>query len=157
MKRLMMLVFLSGLILGGCQSGDDGQANPQPPKTIKQERAKSAFSPLPAADVIESGNSGEIKNLNRFNIFLEHVDAKEPDHIQIRHFTTEGDPISRDIQFDGSVFKSILDSSRDKYGSGGISETVCTELGKIETAERTDYQLEGCEDGEAAYLLVVEK
>lgn len=155
MKKLPVLILISGLILAGCQAGDDGQENTAAPQTTKQERGASAFAPLPAVDVIEVSSSGEAENLNRFYAFLENAEAEEPDHIQVRQFTTEGDPVTQDIQFDESEFKSILATSRDQYGSGGIAETVCDELTVTETAERTDYQLEGCENGQENYLLTV--
>ncbi|WP_033541799.1 DUF4362 domain-containing protein [Planococcus sp. CAU13] len=154
MKQLMVLLLVSGLILAGCQAGEE-QASPAPPKTTEQEPAKSAFSPLPAVDVIEVTSSGEAENLNRFYVFLESAEAKEPDHIQIRQFTTEGDPVTKDIKFDGSEFKSILDTSRDQYGPRGVAEAVCDELTVTETAERTDYQLEGCENNQENHLLTV--
>ncbi|MCM3609859.1 DUF4362 domain-containing protein [Planococcus sp. MERTA32b] len=154
MKRLASIILIGALFLSGCQ---DNRVNEDSPQITQPEPSENAFPPLPTADVIESGSSGEVKNLDRFQTFLEHADEKEPDYIQIIQFTTEGDPISRDLQFDGAVFKSTMNSSRDSYGSGGISEAVCSEIAKTETAERTDYQLEDCEDTEVIDLLVVWK
>lgn len=153
MKKLMILA-VSVLSLAGC---DNGQTNTSAPQTNEEKQTDPAFSPLPADDVIEVASSGEIENLNRFHTFLENTDAKEVDHVQIRHFTTEGDPISWDIQFDGSVFQSILNSSRDQYGSGGIAEVVCDELIETKTAEGTEYLLVGCENGQENHLLTVWK
>ncbi|RLQ90048.1 DUF4362 domain-containing protein [Planomicrobium sp. Y74] len=154
MKRLAARVLVGGLVLSGCR---DVQVNEYSSQTTKQEPSENAFSPLPRADVIESTSFGEIKNMKRFQTFLEHANEKEPDHIQIVQFTTEGDLISRDLQFDGSEYKSVLNSSRDRYGSGGISEVVCSEITTIETAERIDYLLDDCEDTEEIDLLVVWK
>ncbi|RAZ81291.1 DUF4362 domain-containing protein [Planococcus halotolerans] len=154
MKRLAAMVLVGGLILSGCQ---DIQVNEDSSQTTKQEPSENGFSALPTEDVIESTTSGEIKNMSRFQTFLEHANEKEPDHIQIVQFTTEGDPISRDLQFDGTEFKSVLNSSRDRYGSGGISEAVCSDITTTETTERTDYLLEGCENTEEIDLLIVWK
>lgn len=154
MKRLVAFILTGGLILSGCQDSRVDQSSVQ---TIKQEPGENAFPALPTVDVIESASSGEVKNLDRFQIFLERANHKEPDHIQIIQFTSEGDPISRDLQFDGTVFKSIVNSSRDAYGSGGISEAVCSEITKTETDERIDYQLADCENTEEVDLLVVWK
>lgn len=154
MKRLVAFILAGSLILSGCQ---DNQENADSPQITEQEPSQNAFSTLPRADVIESESSGKLKNLERFQTFLEHTNEKEPDHIQIIQFTTEGDPISRNLQFDGTVFKSMVNSSRDAYGSGGISEAVCSEITKTETAERIDYQLESCEIQEVIDLLVVWK
>ncbi|MFC3212389.1 DUF4362 domain-containing protein [Planomicrobium okeanokoites] len=85
------------------------------------------------------------------------MNEQEPDHIQLIQFTSEGHPISRDVQFDGSEFKSIVNSSRDSYGSGGVSEVACSGISKSETDERIDYQLEGCENKKVVELLVIWK
>ncbi|WP_203333585.1 DUF4362 domain-containing protein [Planococcus beigongshangi] len=149
MKRLLILA-ISLLSLSGC---GNGQTNTSAPQIKEQKQTEPAFSSLPADDVIEVASSSEIGNLNRFYKFLENIEAKEADHIQIRRFTTEGDPISRDIQFDGSVFQFIFNSSRDQYGA----EAVCDELTRTETVESTDYQLEGCESDQVNSLLTVWK
>lgn len=149
MKRLLILA-ISLLSLSGCGKG---QTNTSAPQIKEQKQTEPAFSSLPADDVIEVASSGEIGNLNRFYKFLENIEAKEADHIQIRQFTTEGNPISQDIQFDGSVFQSIFNSSRDQYGSGGIAEAVCDELIGTKTAEGTEYLLVGCENGQENHLL----
>lgn len=150
MIKVLLLALISCFILPGCNdlpSKDAGQPN-------KPEPAQGQFSPLPATEVIESSNSGEVKNIDRFYAFLENINEKESDHIQIIQFTTEGDPIYQDIQFDGTEFTSTVDNSRDEYGSGGIRETVCTELEIEESDERIDYLLKGCENQEEELLLV---
>lgn len=154
MKWFVLLILTGGLFLAGCQEVEE-ETDFRP--NSKQEQNPDAFSPLTAIDVIESGSSGEIKNVNRFEKFLERVNDQEPDHIQLVQFTTEGDPITRDLQFDGVEFKSKVNSSKDAYGSGCISEAICTEITETETAERIDYQLEGCEMQEVLELLVVWK
>lgn len=150
MKKVLLLALLSCFILPGCNN----QPSPEPSQTNKPKHSQGVFVPLPATEVIESSNSGELKNIDRFNTFLENINEKEADHIQIIHFTTEGDPIYQDIQFDGTEFTSTVDNSRDKYGSGGITEKICTELKIEESDERKDYMLEGCE-GQGEELLLV--
>lgn len=153
MKQLLILALLGCLIMAGCQETNNGREITESPQTKKQEHIGSALPILPQVDVVESANSGEIKNKARFIEFLENTNENKADHIQIIQVTTEGDPIKRGIQFDGSIFISTIDSSRDEYGTGGISETVCTELTTTDAAERIDYQLEGCEDEEERHLL----
>lgn len=157
MKQILVMTLFSCFILAGCQDGNNDQQITDSPQINKEEPVQGAFSLLPAAEVIESSSSGETKNINRFYAFLENTNEKEPDHIQIIQFTTEGDPVYQDIQFDGSVFTSTVNSSRDKYGSGGVRGTVCTDLTTAESAERIDYLLEGCENQEENLLLVVWK
>ncbi|WP_372868619.1 DUF4362 domain-containing protein [Planomicrobium okeanokoites] len=155
MKWLAILILTGGWLLTGCQDIQEVTADIQP--NTGQEPDRSAFSPLPQIDVIEVASSGEIKNENRFQTFLERVNEQEPDHIQLVQFTSEGDPISRDVQFDGSEFKSIVNSSRDSYGEGSVSEMACSGISKSETDDRIDYQLEGCGNKKVVELLVIWK
>lgn len=155
LKWVAILILTGGWLLAGCQDIQEETADIQP--NTGQELDRSAFSPLPQIDVIEVASSGEIKNRDRFQTFLERVNEQEPDHIQLIQFTSEGNPIFRDVQFDGSEFKSIVNSSRDSYGSGGVSEVACSGISKSETDERIDYQLEGCENNKVVELLVIWK
>lgn len=157
MKPIIVLVLLSSIILTGCQDGNSNQPISESPQIKQQESDPNALSRLTEVDVIEVPNSDPIKNLERFYNFLEKFNQKEPDEIQIVSFTTEGDRIYQNVQFDGEVVNSIIDSSRDQYGSGGIRKAACTEMKIEESDERTDYLLEGCENQEEVLLLVVWK
>lgn len=61
-------------------------------------------------------------------------------------YTTEGDPIYQDLEFDGQAIKSVYDSREDQYGSGEVIETICTEFETVETEDKPDYILTGCEN-----------
>lgn len=47
--------------------------------------------------------------------------------------------------YDGEVIKSTTDIRCDKFGDGRIINTSCTSIKVVETAEKIDYSLEGCE------------
>ncbi|MED3574191.1 hypothetical protein P4452_18215 [Cytobacillus praedii] len=47
--------------------------------------------------------------------------------------------------YDGEVIKSTTDTQSDKFGSGRIIKTTCTSIKVVETAEKNDYSLDGCE------------
>ncbi|PSL31057.1 uncharacterized protein DUF4362 [Planomicrobium soli] len=118
------------IILGGCQEKVE-------PEDIVVER------------------HSELENEKRFTAFLTNVQQGKADKIRITSFTTEGDPIYQDLDFDGSKLKMIVDYTEDKFGSGEIIEMACTAIKETETAERTDYVVEGCSDTDGDYLLLV--
>lgn len=120
-----------------------------------QEPVSNNLSALPTADMIKSYNSGEVKNLERFQQFTEKIVGQERDHIRIIHYTTEGDPIYYDLNFNGEEIAFTVDSSQDQYGSGEMAEVICTELAAAESIEGMDYFLDGCEHAERQFILSV--
>ncbi|MGE7978545.1 DUF4362 domain-containing protein [Psychrobacillus sp. NPDC093200] len=66
------------------------------------------------------------------------------DNIRIVTYTTEGDPILRDLAYDGNVIISKLDTRRDHFGAGSLKTTSCT-----------SYELEGCQEEYDKNVLVI--
>ncbi|KQL34478.1 hypothetical protein AN959_15700 [Psychrobacillus sp. FJAT-21963] len=95
-------------------------------------------------DVIDM--HGEIENKERFQEFLNNVENAKKDSIRVVKYTEKGDPMLHDLEYDGEVIKSTTDTRRDKFGQGSIISTTCTTIEVVETTEKTDYILEGCED-----------
>ena len=62
-----------------------------------------------------------------------------------------------DLEYNGEVIKSTTDTRRDKFGEGSIINTTCTSIEVVETTERTDYILEGCENTIDNTVLVIWK
>ncbi|TQR19438.1 DUF4362 domain-containing protein [Psychrobacillus vulpis] len=87
-----------------------------------------------------------ILKIKRFSEFLNNVEKGQKDNIRVVRYTEEGDPMLHDLEFDGEVIKSTSDTRRDKFGEGSINNTTCTSIEEVETTERTDYILEGCEN-----------
>ncbi|MGI2326695.1 DUF4362 domain-containing protein [Planococcus sp. YIM B11945] len=133
MKKHWVLVLFSCLVLVGCQND---------------------HASFPAADTITTATL-EIENVDRFYSFLENFTEKDPDHINIISYTTEGDPIYRNLQYDGKVIHFRVDRSKDKHSSEKVTETVCTELRNEESDKRVDYLLGNCEDQSQDTVLVV--
>ncbi len=89
---------------------------------------------------------GQIENTERFTEFLKNVEQEQKDNIRIVRYTEEGDPMLPDLEYDGEIIKSTTDTRRDKFGEGSIKTTICTSMEVVETTERTDYILDGCEN-----------
>ncbi|WKA56524.1 DUF4362 domain-containing protein [Planococcus shixiaomingii] len=134
MKKNWVLFLFSCLVLFGCQND---------------------YASFPTSDTITERNLGKVENLNRFQTFLKNFNKEQPDHILILTYTTEGDPIYLDLQYDGKAIHFTRDMTEDEYGSFEVTETVCTELRKEESDKRVDYLLGDCEDQSQDTILVV--
>lgn len=88
---------------------------------------------------------GNVKNLNRLDLFVENVTAKKADEIKITHYTIEGDPIYDTVTFDGKQLKITNDNSEDKFGSGETFTYTCKNLTKNESETESEYLLIDCE------------
>lgn len=93
-------------------------------------------------DIVDS--HGEITNLEKFKTFIKNVNEDKEDKIRVVRYTIEGDPILHDLEFDGKIITSTIDSTRDEFGSGKVSTATCQSIDVIETHEKTEYTLTGC-------------
>ncbi|ETP69996.1 hypothetical protein G159_04645 [Planococcus glaciei CHR43] len=119
------VIFMACLLLSGCQNEHDS---------------------FPEEDTVKIANSGDRENFDRLDRFLQSFKQQNPDHIKVIFYTTEGDPIYQDLEFDGQAIKSVYDSSEDQYGSGEVIETICADFKALETGDKPDYILTGCEN-----------
>lgn len=138
MKKInIIFVLFVSFLIAGCQNTENS--------TIKNLEQNNIPDYTPASeDVIDM--HGEIENKERFQEFLNNVENSKKDGIRVVRYTEEGDPMLHDLEYDGEVIKSTTDTRRDKFGEGSIISTTCTTIEVVETTERTDYILEGCED-----------
>jgi len=133
-----VLVVLCILVLSGC-TGDD----------------------YPSEEAIKNGDivtTPERANIDRFETFLERVEADKKDTIRITNYTTEGDAILEDITYDGKQFIYSLDSSRDEYGSqtDDREKEVCQKLKKRTENKREVFALTDCQEGQDHDVFVSE-
>ncbi len=144
---VLFVLFVSFLI-AGCQNLESSTN-----KNLEQDTI-SEYIPA-SEDIIDL--HGKIENEERFKEFLNHVETGIKDSIRVVRFTEEGDPILHDLAYDGKGIKSTQDTRRDKFGRGSIINTTCTSTEVVETAERTDYILQGCENIKDNTILVTWK
>lgn len=148
MKKITFIFVIFMFLIAGCQNTD------QSTNSIQKQNDVPDYIPL-SEDVVDL--HGEIKNTERFKEFLNNVDYGLKDNIRVVRYTTEGDPMLHDIEYDGEIIKSTTDTRRDKYGEGMINTTTCTSFEVVETNERTDYILDGCENIKNHIILVIWK
>lgn len=137
-KQLVLLMSFCFLTLSGC-NGDD----------------------YPSEEAIKNGDivtTPERANIDRFETFLERVEANKKDTIRITNYTTEGDAILEDITYDGKQFIYSLDSSRDEYGSeiDDREKEVCQKLKKRTENKREVFTLTDCQEGQDHDVFVSE-
>ncbi|OOE14340.1 DUF4362 domain-containing protein [Fictibacillus arsenicus] len=99
-------------------------------------------------------------NIERFRDFLANTNAKKKDEIRITSYTMEGDPIFKDLVFDGEKFYYTYDNSHDGYAGQdkGIYKDICSEILMEEPAEPA-FILNGCSkqiDAVEYYLMQLE-
>ncbi|KZZ84688.1 DUF4362 domain-containing protein [Bacillus sp. SJS] len=102
---------------------------------------------------------GEIKNLELFMDFKENAEKGIKDKIRIVSYTTEGDPMIQDLEFDGKVIKSRFDGTRDQFGKEEVTYASCKTIEKSEQQESTEYILKQCgkDNGESTVLTIREQ
>ncbi|KOS61629.1 hypothetical protein AN161_17100 [Lysinibacillus sp. FJAT-14222] len=107
-------------------------------------------------DIVDA--HADLKNQERFEDFLHNVQQGKEDSIRMVRYTTEGDPIVHELEYDGEIIKSTKDPRRDQYGQGSIIHSACSLIEAVETNESTNYLLENCEPPiEDNNILVIEK
>ena len=147
MKKLMIIALI--LFIGsGCQKDE---------QTLPKEITELPEYIQDPSDIVDM--HGDIRNLEKFYEFIDHVEQGKKDVIRIVNYTEEGAPMLHDLKFVGKVIQSTYDSIRDGYGPGSIEEASCSGIAVMKTDKRTDYTLEECSNQEEKErtILVIEE
>ncbi|MFS0690019.1 DUF4362 domain-containing protein [Sporosarcina sp. 179-K 8C2 HS] len=136
-KKLYFLLLLALVLLAACSYDSE--------KAVKN------------GDVINM--NGPVFNFDRFEQFLDSVEADDAASVRITNYTHEGNPTLYNVTFDGSVFSLEIDRSKNKErGDKPAKEDMsCTELVAEEGQQLFIYKLEGCEQHESSidsFLLI---
>ncbi|MEN8700384.1 DUF4362 domain-containing protein [Bacillus infantis] len=129
MKKLFPLYILLPLLLMACR--------------IQEEPAAELPDYKPSKDDIVSMH-GDIENLERFLSFITNIHQGSEDTIRVVSYTEEGAPILHELEYDGQVIHSILDTRRDGFGQRMIKERECKSVDIEKGEERTNYALTDC-------------
>ena len=104
-----------------------------------------------------------VYNFERFEQFLSNLANDTKDSIRVTGYTDEGDPIFKDLEYDGQVIHYSYDNSNDAYGGNkkGIQMDECSEVIKEDNVEGEDrYIISGCTSNNpdiSYFLLRVDK
>nr|WP_154984630.1 DUF4362 domain-containing protein [Paenibacillus xylanexedens] len=155
MGKYFIMLCLATVLVTGCSSND-------PQQTVDPVEKRSPFpaivEPHNGEQAEESGDVvfllGEMRNRDKWESFMQNVKKNQPDHVRVTMYTIEGDPIIHELIYDGTLFQSTYDATRDTYGSREeIMTNTCNglELTKVERGESV-YVLTNCEKQNSFYF-----
>lgn len=98
MKKILILIGIWMLIFTAC-SNQEG----------------SYDSSISKKDTITFSLNGNLNN-ERLQNFIDNVDASKNDKVNIVNYTTEGDPIITQLNYNCRDIVIAIDSSKDKFG-----------------------------------------
>jgi hypothetical protein len=126
-KKLYPLLFVGIWMLAACSYDSE--------KAVKN------------GDVINM--NGPIFNFDRFEQFMDSVEASEAASVRITNYTLEGNPTLYNLNFDGSVINFEIDRSKNKERGDNPTKVnmSCTDLVSEEGQQLFIYKLEGCQQG----------
>ncbi|RKP51697.1 DUF4362 domain-containing protein [Cohnella endophytica] len=99
---------------------------------------------------------GKITNLDRWKKFVENVNEGTRDEAHFTDYTIEGDPIFRDLLYDGQRIEFTYDNSKDAYGTPDKALVFCDGIDFGKTEQGTRYILTGCDRDNPAFNFTVE-
>ncbi len=150
MKKVIYLLVAISLFCGlpGCSNNDD--------QSVVKSKPYSSDEAISKGDVVFLN---EVYNFEKFDAFITNLGNKKADSIRITGYTDEGDPIYKDLQFDGNEISFTYDNSNDKFGGSnkGIRTDTCSKVSSEETEPgEIEYTVSGCtkNDPEISYFLL---
>ncbi len=90
-------------------------------------------------NVIES--HGQIDNPQYLDEFIRSVDKGEDAEVRIVSYTSEGDPVFKDLNFNGEEIEYKLDTTQDQFGADKVSKKKCKEINRIDRTKETVYEV----------------
>jgi len=154
MKRVLLTVLLILIVLTACEAKDRTVDSPVITKSFPE-----IIEPHNPEQAEQSGDvvvlHGSMRNGDKWNTFMKHVENKQQDQVRVTMYTIEGGAIIHELIYDGSAIQSTYDNSRDAYGSKQEVKTdTCKGIGTMKSEQgRFFYVLTGCEKEENAFSI----
>jgi hypothetical protein len=138
MKKINILILSFLILIGiwGCAANEDNSVPKNEPYSSEEAIAKG--------DVI---TIEKVYNLDKFEQFITNLSHKKADSIRVTSYTDEGDPIFKDLKFDGNVINYSYDTSNDAFGGSntGVRTDTCSNITSEKNAQgETVYSISGC-------------
>lgn len=145
MKRMTKLLyyFILMLLLASCNTQVNENGNGESQSTGK-ETPNLYVKGVDDVDVLNT--HGGIEGIERVQRFYDDMKSGVPSDLRIVFYTIEGDPIVRDLKYNGESLEVKNDSSRDAYGSGEIRTIRCGQLIEEVNPTNTSYIATDCKD-----------
>jgi len=146
-------VALLVLTLTACNKSNGKESTPATDNPKKPYRSEEAIT---NGDVVNL--QGKISNLDKFERFVANVESGKKDKIRITMYTDEGDPIFRNLDYNGEKIQYTYDNSQDAFAGSdkGKQSTTCSKIEKKDIDKGVEYRLSGCssEVGNTFYFRV---
>lgn len=126
------------------QNPDDTQTTPDPSQPTQIPEDPNAIDFFDCG-TLELPNSGDTAGRENFEEFLNVTGVGKSATIEIKQYTTEGDPIVSTLSYDGTSYTLKVDNTADAFAAEsdrGIQETSWKRLVITETTKNdTLYQI----------------
>lgn len=149
MKKVNSLI-LSVLLLAGVWGCSDNKVN-----SVPKSEPYTSKEAINRGDIV---SFEKVYNLDSFEQFITNLSSKKADNIRVTSYTDEGDPIFKDLKFDGNVINYSYDTSNDAFGGSntGVRTDTCSDITSEKNAQgEIIYSISGCtnNDSEMDYYL----
>ena len=149
MKRISKFLFYFVLIilLASCNTevNENGSPNDnREPQSTGKGNSKLFVKGVGDVDVLNT--HGGIDGIERMQRFYEDVKSGVASDLRIVFYTIEGDPIVKDLKFNGESLEVKIDNTRDAYGSGEVQTINCSQLIEEMNPTNTSYIATDCKD-----------
>lgn len=149
MKRISKFLFYFVLIilLASCNTEVNKNGSPddnREPQSTGKGNPKSYVKGVGDVDVLNT--HGGIEGIEKMQRFYVDMKSGVPSDLRIVFYTIEGDPIVKDLKFDGETLEVKNDNTRDAYGSGEIQTINCGQLIEEVNPTNTSYIATDCKD-----------
>jgi hypothetical protein len=149
MKKMSKIFFYFILVflLASCNTTVNKIAIPNSngeSQTTGKESTKPYVKDVGKVDVLNT--HGGIEGIEKMQRFYEDMKSGVPSDLRIVFYTIEGDPIVKDLNYNGKSLEVKYDTTRDAYGSGGIHTINCGKLVEELNPTNTSYIATDCKE-----------
>ncbi|RSD28764.1 DUF4362 domain-containing protein [Mesobacillus subterraneus] len=144
-KFLFYFIFVFLLVSCNAQVNKNGISNADGESQSTGKASQKPFvEKVGNVDVLNT--HGGIEGIERLQSFYKDMKNGVPSDLRIVFYTIEGDPIVKDLKYNGKSLEVKNDSTRDAYGSGGIQTINCSQLVEEVNPTNTSYIATGCKE-----------
>ncbi|MFS0687837.1 DUF4362 domain-containing protein [Sporosarcina sp. 179-K 8C2 HS] len=142
---ILLLIFLFALT--ACNASDEEKNPIDKEETVatSKDNAKPSVKGVRNVDVVNT--HGSIEGLERMQNFYHNVQNGISSELRIVQYTEEGDPMVKDLTYNGDSLQVQYDTTRDNFGNGRISKINCSNMIEEVNPTNTSYIATDCDEG----------
>ncbi|AWB46400.1 hypothetical protein DCC85_21010 [Paenibacillus sp. CAA11] len=135
----------SGLYMNVSDTGTGYKLTEASARRLAEILGRITYTPAQAeenGDVVITSTG--MRNVKVWSEFYQKVSSGEKAKVQVTRYTTEGEPIFDNLEFNGSDLLFQHDSTWDSFGASEKYAEFCKRVEKKEAEDRAVYELGGC-------------